>query len=76
MNKIYSMVYNNMWFCNFPDNIPGEMQFQYDLVWKSKLTDSKMISEIVQTYYLPPVIMLNHQTREDKHTFNRMNEIK
>ena len=76
MNKIYSMVYNNLWFCNFPDNIPGEIKFQYDLVWKNKITNSKEIPEIVQTYYLPPVIMINPQTREDKHTFVRMNEIK
>lgn len=76
MNKIYSMVYNNLWYCNFPDNVPGVMQFQYDLVWKNKITDSKMIPEMVQTYYLPPVIMINPQTREDKHTFYRMNEIK
>jgi hypothetical protein len=76
MNKIFAMVYNNMWNVNFLDNCPGQMEFQFDLVWKNKISDSKLVPKIVQTYYLPPVIMINPKTREDKFTFKRMNEIK
>ena len=76
MNKIFAMIYNNMWSVNYLDNCPGEMEFHFDLVWKNKISDSKMVSKIVQTYYLPPVVMNNPETREDKFTFKRMNEIK
>ena len=76
MNTILALLYNNMWDVNYLDDCPGEMEFQFDLVWKDKITDSKQIPKIVQTYFLPPVVMLNPGTREDKHTFLRMNEIK
>jgi hypothetical protein len=76
MNKILAMVYSNMWSVNYLDNCPGEMEFQFDLVWKNKISDPKFVPKIVQTYYLPPVIMINPKTREDKFTFKRMNEIK
>ena len=76
MNTILAMVYNNMWEVNYLDDCPGEMEFHFDLVWKEKISDSREIPKIVQTYYFPPVVMLNPATREDKHTFLRMNEIK
>ena len=76
MNTILAMVYNNMWEVNYLDDCPGEMEFHFDLVWKEKVSDSREIAKIVQTYFFPPVVMLNPATREDKHTFLRMNEIK
>lgn len=53
-----------------------KMEFHFDQVWKEKISDSREIAKIVQTYYFPPVVMLNPGTREDKYTFQRMNEIK
>jgi len=76
MNKIFAMINNNMWQVNFLDNCPGEMEFLFDLVWKNKISDSRLIPKIVRTYYLPPVVMINPKTREDKYTYKRMNEIK
>ena len=76
MNKIFAMDYNNMWEDDFLDNCPGEMEFQFDMVWKNEINESKLIPKIVQTYYLPPVVMINPKTREDKFTFKRMNAIK
>lgn len=76
MSTILAMLYNNMWDVNYLDDCPGEMEFHFDLAWKDKITDTKQIPKIVQTYFLPPVVMLNPATHEDKHTFLRMNEIK
>ena len=76
MNQIFSMVYNNMWDVNYQDDSPGEMEFSYDIVWKSQDVDVKNVAKLVQTYFLPPTVMINPKNREDKFTFKRMNEIK
>ena len=76
MNKISAMVYNNLWHLNYQDNYPGEMEFQFDLVWNKRITDNALVPKIVQTYNLPPLIMINPATRENEIIFKRMNEIK
>lgn len=76
MNQIFSMVYNNMWDVNYQDDCPGEMEFTYDIVWKNKDIDAKNVSGLVQAYFLPPSVLINPKNREDKFTFERMNEIK
>ena len=76
MNQIFSMVYNNMWDVNYQDDSPGEMEFSYDIAWKNKDIDTKNVSQLVQTYFLSPSVMINPKNREDKFTFKRMNEIK
>lgn len=76
MNKVLSMVYNNMWEVNFLNDCPGEMKFHFDLAWKNGKMVEEEASETAATYHLKPFIMLNPKTREDKFTFKRMNEIK
>lgn len=76
MNNIVSMIYNNLWHVNYQDNYPGEMEFQYDLVWKNKITDNTQITKMVQTYNLPPAVMINPSTRENPIIFKHMNEIR
>ena len=75
MNTILSMVYNNLWEVNFLNDCPGKMQFHFDLVYKNHEITTKEAHQIVRTYNLPPLIMLNPATREDNHTFERLNEI-
>lgn len=76
MNQIFSMIYNNMWEVNYLDDCPGEMDFTYDLVWKKQIDNTKQPASIVQTYFLPPSLMINPLNREDQFTFKRMNEIR
>ncbi len=75
MNQIYSMVYNNMWEVNYLDDCPGDMEFTYNLVWKKQNPNAQHVAQLVQTYFLPPTVMINPKNREDKFTFKRMNEI-
>ncbi len=75
MNKIMAMVYNNMWEVNFLNDCPGEMCFHFDLVWKAEQITPSMADDLINTYNLKPLIMLNPATREDKFTFNRLNQI-
>ncbi|MBN1185378.1 MAG: hypothetical protein JXB49_24045 [Bacteroidales bacterium] len=75
INKILAMVYNNMWEVNFQHDCPGDMQFHFDLIWKDGQITSKEAFQITRTYNLPPCVMLNPKTREDRFTFKRLNEI-
>jgi hypothetical protein len=76
MNKILAMVYNNLWFTNFNGNCPGVMEFQFDLVWKDNKVNADQVAELVQTYYVPPVVMVNPKEREHEDIYKRMNEVK
>jgi hypothetical protein len=76
MNRILAMVYNNCWEENFLNDCVGDMEFQFDLVWKTKPLSAKDAFQITRTLNLPPLVMLNPATREDPFTFERMNEIK
>ena len=75
MNKILAMVYNNMWEVNFLDDSSGEMKFHFDLTWKDKQLTTNEAFQIIRTYNLHPLIMINPATREDPFTFKRMNQI-
>ena len=75
MNKILAMIYNNMWEVNFLHDCPGNMQFHFDLIWNDKQIIPEEASKITQTYNLPPLVMLNPETREDNITFKWLNKI-
>jgi len=76
MNKILAMVYNNMWEENFLNDCLGDMEFQFDLIWKDRLLSTREAIQITRSSNLHPLVMLNPATREDSFTFERMNEIK
>jgi hypothetical protein len=76
MNKILAMVYNNMWEENFLNDCLGDMEFQFDLVWKEGTLSATEAEQSARMLNLPPFVMLNPATREDPYTFKRMNEIK
>jgi hypothetical protein len=76
MNKILAMVYNNLWEENFLNDCLGDLEFQFDLIWKDRPLSTSEAFQITRTLNLPPFVMLNSPTREDPFTFQRMNEIK
>jgi len=76
MNRILAMVYNNCWEENFLNDCIGDMEFQFDLVWKSHPVSAEEAQRIACSLTLPPFVMLNPATREDPFTYQRMNEIK
>jgi hypothetical protein len=61
-NRIFSMVFNSIWFTNWYADEPGEMEFQYDLVWdQKKYTDPAALAGALET---DPVVLINPAPRE------------
>ena len=56
------MVFNNIWFTNYYADEPGEMEFQYDLVWdEKKYNDPAALAGSLET---DPVVLINPAQRE------------
>ncbi len=61
-NRIFSMVFNSIWFTNWYADEPGEMEFQYDLVWDpKKYNDPAALAGALET---DPVVLINPAPRE------------
>lgn len=71
MNNLYAMIYNNVWEVNFPADCPGEMSFEFDLVWKKEIMKEE-IPGLVKTYFLAPQVIQNPKFPVDSIEFNRM----
>jgi hypothetical protein len=61
-NRILSIVFNNVWFTNYYADSPGELEFQYDLVWNErKYNDPAALAGSLET---DPVVLINPAQRE------------
>jgi hypothetical protein len=62
VNRILSIVFNNIWFTNYYADSPGVMEFQYDLVWNErKYNDPAALADSLET---DPVVLINPASRE------------
>ena len=73
-NKLYAMVYNNVWDVNFLIDQPGIEEFNFDLIWKDKSFEDKNIDELVKTIQSVPIVFMNPPTREDGIILNRLHK--
>jgi hypothetical protein len=71
MNNLFAMIYNNVWEVNFTADCPGKMSFEFDLFWKKEITREE-IPAIVNSYFLPPVVLRNPEFAVEETEFNRM----
>jgi hypothetical protein len=57
LDRVLAMVYNNFWYTNFVADVPGVMEFQFDLAWRPELDDAgaEQWSEVVQSD--PPLLI-------------------
>ena len=71
-NKLYAMLYNNIWDVNFLIDQPGEMEFNFDIIWKDKSLDDMNIDNLVTTMQMEPVVFMNPAARENKFILDRL----
>lgn len=53
-NRILAEVFNNFWYTNFVANENGQMEFQFDLVWKPSIPDPQALAD---TLVSEPVVV-------------------
>lgn len=71
MNDLYAMIYNNVWEVNFTADCPGKMSFSFDLFWKKEISNNE-IKKVVQTHFLPPLVIRNPGYPVNETEFKRM----
>lgn len=55
-HRLMAMVFDNCWHTNFVANSHGQMEFQFDLLWSEKLTDTARVAD---TLVSEPVVLVN-----------------
>ena len=65
-NRVLAMLFNNFWYTNFVANSTGEMDFQFDLVWRPDLPASLSEGDLAVTLSSDPVLLINPSGPTDK----------
>ncbi len=60
-HRLMAMIFDNFWHTNFVANSHGEMEFQFDLVWRRELAGAAALAE---TLVAEPVVLINPAARE------------
>lgn len=64
-HRLFSMVYNNGWGVNFPMECSGDVVCEYDLYWYPGEFGKESVEDVVDTYLVKPVAVMNPAARED-----------
>jgi len=65
-NRVLAMLFNNFWYTNFVANSVGEMDYQFDLVWRKEMPSSLAEGNLAATLSSDPVLLINPQGQTDK----------
>lgn len=60
-HRLLAMVFDNFWHTNFVANSHGEMEFQFDLLWREKIASPDSTAEALLS---EPVVLVNPTTRQ------------
>jgi hypothetical protein len=65
-NRVLAMLFNNFWYTNFVANSIGEMDYQFDLVWKKEFPSSLGEGDLAAALSSDPVLLINPRGSPDK----------
>lgn len=57
--RLLATVYDNFWYTNFQGDSPGVMEFQFDIVWRSRLDGDTDASSLADALVNEPVMVIN-----------------
>jgi hypothetical protein len=60
-HRVMSMVFDNSWHTNFVANSHGEMEFQFELIWRERIGNA---GDLADTLVSEPVVLINPATKE------------
>jgi hypothetical protein len=66
-HRLLAMIFDNFWHTNFVADSHGEMEFQFELVWRDKIADPDKLAETLAS---DPVVVVNSATRESPELLN------
>ena len=62
--RVLAMLFNNFWYTNFVADEHGLMEFQFDLVWRERLS-APMAAELADALVAEPVVLINSAGQDD-----------
>lgn len=62
--RIVAIVFDNFWYTNFQGDSPGVMEFQFDLVWRSRIADDAEAARLADGLMTEPVMVINPSLAE------------
>ncbi|MHB8502476.1 MAG: hypothetical protein ACYDHE_16215 [Candidatus Acidiferrales bacterium] len=65
-NRILATLFNNFWYTNFVANSAGEMDYQFDLVWRQDFPSSLREGNLAASLSSDPVLLINAHEQTDK----------
>ncbi len=66
-HRLLAMIFDNFWHTNFVADSHGEMEFQFELVWRDNIADPDKLAETLAS---DPVVVVNSATRESPELLN------
>ncbi|MFI5380466.1 MAG: hypothetical protein ACHRHE_14300 [Tepidisphaerales bacterium] len=70
-HRVLSMLFNNFWYTNFVADEHGAMEFQFDLIWREKLTDDEPAA-LAEALATEPVVLINDGTKDHPIVMERL----
>ena len=64
-----AMVFDNSWYTNFVGNSHGVMEFEFDLLWQSRMRNA---AEVAGTAVSKPVVLVNPAEPEEPALLERL----
>jgi hypothetical protein len=66
-HRLLAVAFDNFWHTNFVAGAHGDMEFQFELVWRDKIEKPEPLSETLAS---DPVVVVNSVTRESPELLN------
>jgi hypothetical protein len=70
-NRIFAMVFNNLWYTNFVGDSHGVMEFQFEMAWRKRL-DGTAVGDLAELLVAEPPVMVNPKWKEDSIIIDRL----
>jgi len=64
VHRVLAMVFNNFWYTNFVGDSHGVMEFQFDLVWRERLS-AETVADLAETLVAEPQVLIQPGLKED-----------
>jgi glycosyl hydrolase family 38 len=57
--RVLAIVYDNFWYTNFQGDSPGVMEFQFDLIWRARVSSEDEAGALADALVCEPVMVIN-----------------
>jgi hypothetical protein len=71
-DRMFAMVFNNLWYTNFVADNHGVMEFQFDLAWEKTLSGDAAAEQLAESLLAEPQVVINPKGKENRLFLERL----